>query len=200
MKRSAIVMASAVLALCLGGNGTVAGDKPNDAQSKPPKEIDYAVESSIGVAHLTVRPATASVLFWIDDTPGKVVPIAIQATLAGSLLGKFVSEHGTPARLFVVFKDTAELFKRLGEAALEAAEWNAMTGQPRNRTVSRFVVDEINAEHLTRELDDSFASAGYELKAESAEEIIVGSLRGGNATAVPISGVVGFIATRVAPQ
>lgn len=188
MTRAAFMVAVAALALFLGAAR---------AQTAEPKELQYTAESSLGPARLTIRPATASLLLSIDTAPGGRASIDIQAALLTTLLCKFLSEHSAPSRLFIAFKDTSELFQRIGGAALEGSEWDPAKGQPRSGTVGKFIVDEINTRHLAAEIEKGVASAGYELKAKSAEEIIVGPMGDGKSASVPLSGVVGFTATRL---
>jgi hypothetical protein len=186
--RAAFMVAAAALALFLGAAR---------AETAEPKELHYTAESELGLARLTIRPATASLLLSIDTAPGRRASIDMQAALLTTLLCKFLSEHNAPSRLFIVFKDTSELFQRIGGAALEGSGWDSARGQPRSGSVGKFIVDEINTRHLAAEIEKSLASARYELKAKSAEEIIVGPLGDGRNASVPLSGVVGFTATRL---
>jgi hypothetical protein len=188
VKRAAFMVAAAALALFLGAARTGAADS---------REFDYSAESALGLARLTIRPATASLLFRIETAPGRIASMDVQAASLTTLLRRFLSEHSAPPRVFIVFKDTSELFQRIGRAALEGSEWNPATGQPRSGTVGGFIVDEINTRHLAGEIEKALASAGYALKAKSAEQIIVGPLGDGKSACVPLSGAVSFTATRL---
>ena len=170
---------------------------PTGSQSR---EIDYSHESWIGIAHLIARPDTASLLFRVDGTRDKDLPIGVQAELIRPLLGQYVREHDHPRRLFVVFRDTSDIFQRIQDTSIKSIGWDANAGRPREGTVSAFVVHQVNIYRLARELQDSFAAFGYALEAKSAEQIIVNRANPGRVGTVPVSGVIGFIAVKETPK
>jgi hypothetical protein len=199
MNRSLKILALTLpVALCLADPDSVVAGSADGAHTglTSKKEVDYTLDSPAGVAHLIVRPDTESLLFRIDAASNKPVAIATQAELIGSLLKQFLQENDHPSHLFVVFRDTSELFERIGDSAVRSTDWNGHTGRPRKGTVSSFIVQEINSNHLAHEFEDSFKAVGYVLRAKSAEQVIIGTAGPNRTTAAPVSGVFGFVAEK----
>lgn len=176
------------------------------AADGPPTSItgtnksDYTLDSPIGVAHLIARLNTDSILFRIDNALSNETDIGTQATLIGGLLKRFLHDHDHPPRLFVVFRDTSELWKRVRDTAVRSANWDAHSGRPRSGSVSAFIVQQINTNHLAHEFEDSFRAIGYTLKAKSVEQVVMEKAGPSRAAVVPVSGVFGFVAEEEASK
>jgi hypothetical protein len=155
--------------------------------------VVYTAQSPVGTARLVARPQAPSLLFRIDRTTPGEIGLDEQAQLLQPLLGRYLAGYHYPQRLFVVFRDTTDLFARIAQSARRSPGWNAKAGRPRRATVSAFIVQEINTRHLAGEFERCFAAFGYALKAGSAEQVLLGASGGDT---VPVSASLDFVAEK----